>query len=350
MKNLFKPILYSAKVRTRDILGLPIKPRMIEFDLTKICNSRCQYCDIWKCNKVGKELSVGEIKHIFSDPILSEVQIVIVTGGEPTTRTDLIDVYKTIHDCIPNATLQLSTNAILKDRVIEVVTECLKYGIVFEVGISIDGVGKDHDEVRRVPGNFESVNYVVDKLNKLKEIYPNMLSVNLGMTVSDLTVDKHVDIECYALKKNLHLEYAWIEQTPFYDNKDKEINVTKNNIALLVNNLPEGPRKEFWLRDVKGKSIRFKCYALKTFFVLRFDGGVAPCLKYYDNIIGNVRQQSIGDILTSYQAKFVKRNVIKPCPGCLNTWAFAESNMAHLNNYIKYYITHPKVFIKELKK
>ena len=350
MKNLLRPIYNSVKIRVRECLNLPILPRMIEFDLTKVCNSHCQYCDIWKGTKVGTELTLEQIEKTFSDPMLKEVRSVIVTGGEPTTRSDLLQVYETIHKCLPNATLQLSTNAILKDRVIDIVKQVLAKGIKFEVGISIDGVGKDHDAVRRVPGNFDNVNYVINELAILKKQYPDLLSVCLGMTISDLTVDKHDSIETYAKLKGLRLEYAWVEQTPFYANADKDINVTKLKIDSIVSKLPEGLRKEMWLKDIKGESIRFDCYALKTFFVLRYDGRISPCLHYYDDVIGNVKDQSFTEIWTGDKANALRKGLIKNCKGCLNTWAFAESNMAKLTPMIKYYLTHPKTFLKELKK
>lgn len=350
MNKILRSIKYSLKINGRDLFNKPIKPRMVEFDLTKICNSRCQYCDIWKCTKIGTELTLEQIEKTFSDPMLSDVEIIIVTGGEPTTRPDLLQVYETLHKCLPNATLQLSTNAILKDRVIDIVKQVLAKGIKFEVGISLDGVGKDHDEVRRVPGNFDNVNYVINELALLKKQYPDLLSVCLGMTVSDLTVDKHQSIETYAKLKGLHLEYAWVEQTPFYANANTKIDVTKNRILEIVDKLPEGPRKEMWKKDIRGKSIRFKCYSLKTFFVLRYDGGIAPCLHYYDDVIGNVKDQTFTEIWTGEKANALRNGLIKNCKGCLNTWAFAESNMAEFWPYAKYYLTHPKTLLKELKK
>ena len=77
--NIPKIIKHAIKSRTNP------KPRFIEFDVTKRCNSHCKYCDIWKGKKPGKELTWEEIALAFaeSSDYLSDVEYIVVTGGEP---------------------------------------------------------------------------------------------------------------------------------------------------------------------------------------------------------------------------------------------------------------------------
>jgi len=349
IKKISKIIAHSIKTRCNRTLSRTIKPRFIEFDITKHCNSRCKYCDIWKGEKKGKDMTLEEIEEAFADKIMSDVKYIIITGGEPTLRKDLKQVYHALHRTCPKAVLQLSTNGLLKDRVIDIVNDMMSSGIRFDVGISIDGIGKKHDEIRGIPGNFKIVNELIDELLIIKAKHPKLLGLCLGMTISDLTVDEYPKIKEYADKKGLELIHAWVEQTPYYDNKDKVIDVKKDRIKEIVDRMPESLRKEYWKKDIKGESIMFDCYALDTFLVVRFDGGIAPCLKYYDKIVGNIKCQDFTAILSGTRSRDVKNDTVRKCDGCLNTWAFAESHMAKLTPYAWYYLKHPRLFWKENK-
>lgn len=295
-------------------------------------------------------MTTEEIKKAFDDSILKDVEYIVVTGGEPTLRSDLKEVYDILHKACPKATLQLSTNGLLPFRVIDAAQHCLKEGMKFDVGISLDGIGKAHDEIRGRKGNFQEVEAVIYQLKLLQEDYPDQMNICLGMTISSLTTPKNYEmIKTFAKVSGLPLEYAWVEQTPYYDNDNKELGISKEGTELIVKDLPDSKRKEDWLRDINGKSIRFDCFALRTFFVLKYNGEIAPCLHYYNKTIGNVKEQSISQILSSDRCKNIKKYCVKRCDGCLNTWAYAESHMAKLTPYMRYYLTHPRALKRDMK-
>ena len=349
MNKIIKHVCNGLKIRTQNLLDLPIKPKYVDFEITEYCNSKCKHCNIWSRKKKGDDMTLAQIEKAFNDPFMRDMEYIVLTGGEPTMRKDLLDIYLTLHKCCPKATLQLSTNGILPKRVLEITRAVLEKGIRFDVGISLDGYGKDHDDMRGIPGNFKSVDYLVDEFKKLKKQYKNF-DFCLGMTVSDLTVDKYDSLKKYANEKKVFLEHAWYQQSPYYGNENQEIKLSKIKIKKIVEKMPETPRKELWLKDIQGKPIKFECYALRTFFVLKNNGDVVPCLTYSDVVAGNITKQSFRKIFTSQRAKELKKNVVKKCPGCLNTWGYSWSAASHMTPFMSYYLRHPKVLFQEMKK
>src|ERR1700730_13501133 len=59
-------------------------------------------------------------------------------------------------------------------------------GQKIKIGISLDGVGEDHDRLRGIPGLFYRAVATVRGLADLKRHYPN-LRIDIGMPVNGLT-------------------------------------------------------------------------------------------------------------------------------------------------------------------
>lgn len=72
-------------------LGVRVRPKFFNFIITKKCNSRCTYCNIWKTifenpTFIKNELTLSEIKSFVenSSDILSELEFLQLTGGGTT--------------------------------------------------------------------------------------------------------------------------------------------------------------------------------------------------------------------------------------------------------------------------
>ena len=80
------------------LLGLSIwvqtsvtkSPKLVNLEVTKLCNARCDFCDYWQTNNEERLDDYTElIKKI--NPL-----VVMVTGGEPMLRKDIVDIIKQI--------------------------------------------------------------------------------------------------------------------------------------------------------------------------------------------------------------------------------------------------------------
>lgn len=189
IKKILRPFLNLARCKISDLKRkyfhqfFPIKPIVINFNANDICNSKCVMCNIWK-QKRDKEISADELESILRDKLYSEVRHVGVTGGEPTLRKDLCDLYDTICRTLPSLTgVSIITNAIRDKTVIDQLNEikkvCDKHRISFSVMVSLDGFGDTHDLMRGRKGNFESA---INVIKSVKEMTGVPLSVGCTIT------------------------------------------------------------------------------------------------------------------------------------------------------------------------
>jgi len=137
--------------------------------VTHRCNARCIMCKLWRDSK--NDIPIKVYTDLIRQPLFRDIVNVAVTGGELTLRTDLVDLFQSLFEhCSKLESINLSSNAFLPDRLLDIVTELVdtRNSIGSDqkiiVQISLDGPGKIHDEVRGVPGGFEKVKEAARKL------------------------------------------------------------------------------------------------------------------------------------------------------------------------------------------
>jgi len=318
--------------------GETLKPRWVVFVVTERCNSRCTHCSIWKTGEVKQPLTAREIEDTFKDPLFSETSYIQVSGGEPTTRGDLDEVILAIHRAVPKATIQISTNALLPDRALKVVKKALQAGINLYIGISLDGLNEEHDKIRGIKGNFKKADYLLRELVKMKEAYSGKLTISAGIVISDLTLKSVEPVRRYAEELGIELTEAWYNVSSFYGNMGEH--KFSSNLTRSIKSQPPSPIKDLWLKELKGESIKFPCFAMNTFCVLKANGDIVPCLNYYNESAGNVREQTPTEVWHCMQMKKI-RNTVKDCRGCLNSWGAGWSFESGYYQKLLFYIKHP---------
>jgi len=75
-------------------------------------------------------------------------------GGEPFLRGDLGEIVNTIVSFLPRVTIRINTNGFLTERILNMVPPCLSTAKKVVVNVSLDGVGKTHDEMRGVSNAY----------------------------------------------------------------------------------------------------------------------------------------------------------------------------------------------------
>ena len=293
-------------------------------------------------------LTPKEIEEVFSDKLFKNVEYVLCTGGEVTVREDLEEIYLRLHKALPKARLQLSTNGLLPERVIKVVNIAMKNNIHLDVGVSLDGIGEDHDKIRGVRGNFNKVDQLLHELVKIRKNYKDKLNVGIGIVISDLTLNSLSEVRSYAKKLNIELTEAWYNESSFYDNNGGR-DVFNNKLINAIKSQSPSPLQETWIKALDGKSIKFSCFAMNTFCVLKCNGDIVPCLNLFDRKAGNVREQSATEIWHSDEMKKV-REIVKDCKGCLNSWGAGWSFNSSFYPILLFYLKHLRLTIEKLFK
>jgi len=327
-------------------LNIPLLPRWIVFMPSDACNSKCRHCDIWQQKPTPNPLTPEEIEKTFKDPLFKNVEMVMLTGGEVTMRKDLPEVISAIHRALPKAAMQISTNALLPERILETTRTAIKEGIDFEVGISLDGIGKDHDDIRGVPGNFEKADYLIKELVILRKENPEILKIAAGIVLSDLTLGWLDKVRDYTKERNIMLVEAWYNESSFYKNIGK--NEIQVKLRKAVKSQPTSLLQEKWLDLLKGKSIQFPCFAVSSYCVLKCNGDIVPCLNLWNDKVGNTREATPTEIWHSEKAKKIREKV-KNCKGCLNGWGAGWSFKSSYYQILFFYLRHPKLLIKKIR-
>jgi len=327
--------------------GVPMKPQWLVFMPTGKCNSRCKHCNIWKNPPKTPQLTLKEIAKTFKDPLFKNIREIINTGGEVSLREDLPEIIYIEHKLLPKAKLQISTNAILAKKIVSDIKMLLNKDVPVSVGVSLDGIGKEHDEIRGIPGNFEKADWLLKRLVELRKKHGDKLEIVIGFTLSDLTLNSLEKVIEYGNKMDVGVLSQWYNQSPFYGNTDADLDKNKK-IYEAVSSFKPSFMKEMWLSSLKGEFIKFPCFALNTFFVLTWDGEIVPCLNYFDISAGNVREKTPSQIWKGADAKKIREKV-KKCSGCLNQWACGWSLESSTFPILSFYFKNPNKLIKRFK-
>lgn len=200
-------IVYAIKLLYLPRPLLLEKPKVIQFPVIDICNSRCQMCRIWE-NKQSLDISIDQLKKGLSDGLFSEVESIGFNGGEPTLRKDLSDLVEVVVESLPKLRgVSLITNAFKYRQVIEQIEAMggiLKpRGINFDVMVSLDGYGDVHDRVRGRAGNFDRAQKVIDFIKGASFVD----SVRIGCTVIRENVNYLPDLLDFCIRNDLYVKY-----------------------------------------------------------------------------------------------------------------------------------------------
>mgnify|MGYP001119100390 CR=1 FL=1 len=182
---------------------LPLKPIALNLLVNDICNSRCQMCQIWR-RKRDREFTPQELAQILRDPLFDRLRYVGVSGGEPTLRNDLPQIYQVLAQKTPRLRgTGVITNAIratdVIDRVLASARVCEEAGLRFNIMVSLDGLGTVHDRVRGHPGNFDSALQVLRFFRDETDI-----PVRFGCTITQDNVWHLDELLDFARAEGLH--------------------------------------------------------------------------------------------------------------------------------------------------
>lgn len=125
---------------------------------------------------------------------------ITISGGEPFLSKDLEAFCKMVYRYCSPALINIPTNGIL-DSIpgkVEKIAEACK-DIPLIINLSLDGVGVTHDQIRRVPGNFEKFERTLFRLLDLRKRLPNV-QIGIHSVVSTYNVNNLDEIFAYANK------------------------------------------------------------------------------------------------------------------------------------------------------
>ena len=297
--------------------------------LTYRCNAKCNMCEVWKHpTKPSEEIGLDVIEK------LPEMFFANITGGEPFIRQDLPEIVETLRKKAKR--IVISTNGYFTDRIIAL---CKQYPDV-GIRISIEGLPKTNDEIRKIPDGFDRGLRTLLELRVMR-----IKDIGFGMTVQDINYRDLLPL--YQLAKGLGYEFATatLHNSHYFhklDNKIEDKERVCDEFRKLIKLLLQSKRPKDWFRAyfnyglinyIKGNKRLLPCEMGKDGFFLDPYGDVLACNGMdKKESMGNLREQSWDEIWNSERAEAVRR-IVKNCEK--NCWMIGSASPAIWHHPIK---------------
>jgi MoaA/NifB/PqqE/SkfB family radical SAM enzyme len=277
------------------------------------CNCRCVMCDIWKIAD-AREIGAAELERHLADIERLGVEWVVFTGGEPLMHSDLFRLSTMLRGRGIRTTI-LSTGLLLEPNAARIVEA------TDEVIVSLDGPAKIHDEIRRVPGAFESLARGVRAVRQRAPDFP----ISARCTVQARNA-AHLRATVQAARdmgfRSVSFLAADLSSTAFNRPVEwpagrqsavaPELAALESEMDSLIAGYPtdgfilESPQK---LRRIVGHfrahyglapHVAPPCNAPWVSAVVESNGDVRPC--FFHAVIGNTARTTLGAVLNGPQA------------------------------------------------
>ncbi len=317
------------------------KPIYLLNFVTNSCNAACDHCFYWEQLNTNKNQELTVEEHSKVAKSLGSMFQITFTGGSPELRKDLPEiVYEYYKHCRPsNMTFcMLGYNT---ERIIEHVSKMLEncIGQQITIGISLDGLGDEHDEYRKLKGLFERVVNTVNELHKLQKRYPK-LRIAIGMVVHGLNINK-VEKSALWVRNNLPIDILkpiLVRGNPLnpetrndecislYDkivDRDRQWLMDKNlktlNFIDKVIRAKENVQRELIKKISSTNKSDITCSGGRETAVMYPSGDIGGC-EMRNNILGNMRKHEFDfdTVWFSEKANLFRKTVgqANECEGC----------------------------------
>ncbi|MEZ5308420.1 MAG: radical SAM protein [Pyrinomonadaceae bacterium] len=206
MGNKVKSLVEDAASFTkllRSYKGVPKLETLILF-VTSRCNAACETCFYHEELNTPGDMSFDQIARMSATmPAICDLWL---SGGEPTLRKDLVEIVSIFANNNQIRRVIIPTNGLIAARCVSVVERILSENESVEelyVNVALDGIGKTHDRIRGVPGNWEKTLGTIAKLQPLKNKFGDRLRLNVNSVVC---ADNYAEMESLG-------ELLWKEQS-----------------------------------------------------------------------------------------------------------------------------------------
>jgi len=324
------------------------RPPVLTLFVTNRCNARCQHCFYWQSldKKKKAEISLDVIKKLSLD--LNHLELLMISGGEPFLRDDLVEIVKIFWQNNSLKTASLASNFLLPQKTAELLEKIVKISPKLQVIVcpSLDGTEKVHDKIRGVKGAFDKFMQTYQRLTVLQKKYKNLRlrpnGVVFNLNCKDLfkLIDQMPKLFAESWLFSLSLIRG---ERRNHDLKLPEQNKLKKLFAYKFKKF-KGERSlpsrflekiifNIQLKILQGKKQLVPCEAGRLMATVFEDGSVSFCELL--GKIGNLKEKSFAEIWQSKKAKTLRKKVVKGECFCTHECMLCPSLIAHPLSFLK---------------
>ncbi len=292
------------------------RPFIFHFLTTLKCNCYCETC-LWKDNTVKDELSLQEIKRIYSEAKEAGFIVTILWGGEPLIRKDITEIIKFIKKESKLAIVGIVTNGWFLPEKIKEFGDDIDF-----ILISLDSPkAEEHDKIRGLSGLYEKI---MNSITFIKANYPK-ISLQFSFSISKHNINRveemitlsdemGIPVAFNVINTVRHYSYGDVDEKGTLSASDSDISKAFEIILGAKKSGSKILNSEMYLNHFIGGKKHYVCQTKKIFMFVNYNGDIENCLQL-DKPIANLRQISVMEVLKLPEfAKFTKE--CEKCYSC----------------------------------
>ena len=303
------------------------------------------------------ELKLKEWKKIFKDPIFANIKRCDLTGGEISLHPQLPQTVELIINSMPKLRkLTMVSHGFMTKKIVKQVVKiakiCNQHGVELSVSISLDGVGKMHEKIRRIPNAFKKTAATLFELKKLSKKYG--FWVGSGSLILKQNLPEVDKMKKWYKDNQINGTFQIVGFHDTYVNNldtKKDVNFENKELDHLTSFMEDMSRPKSW-KDFRayywkdllnmyrhGKPRTTPCPFQYDQFAIDSFGDVYYC--FSERKIGNCRdKQTVSEILFSSKNKKFKQKMLKTsCLGCNSGCDVERSIPRELKKYLWFRLT-----------
>ncbi len=309
----------------------PVAPEECVWELTLQCNMRCIHCGSTAGKARKNELTVNECLGIADQLLDLGCRHVCFIGGEVFLYKGWENIARTLVE--GGALVNIITNAFLfgDDQI-----DQINYAQLANVGISVDGMEKNHNKIRNVNTSFKRVLKAFERLRKEDipiAVVTSLLDFNVGdleplyellieNTVSIWQIQIATGMGNLAEQERFLLDPAKVPLITQFIRKRRSEESTL--VVYAGDNIGYYDENELYLRSSPGILAPWQgCQAGLKVVGIDSVGNVKGCESLYADtfIEGNLREESLEEIWYkegnfAYNREFDVSQLTGACAGC----------------------------------
>lgn len=284
-----------------------IIPSSVLVEVCYTCNENCVHCCL--DNHVRPGLTLKQYSQLFDQMVRAGTFYVILTGGEPFTRPDFMEIVKAARKRRLSVTIFTNATLLTEQQIIT-----LSSLYIDEVHVSIySSDATIHDSITRVRGSF------VKSVATIKKMLDVGITVRIKCPLMNMTADKISGIKDLARNLGIDVQYSTVITAKNDGNLDAyQYRLTPNQLQTILSDSDVISRGDKPIHFRENKDC-IPCDVVFNGGAIDPEGNVYVC-NQLRIIGGNVLTQSFGHIwkesFAFKQLREIRLRNLKECTNC----------------------------------
>ncbi len=297
-------------ISVQDVTGLAkvhVAPISVLVEVCYTCNENCIHCCVDEHKQVG--LTIKQYEMLFDQMVKAGTFFVILTGGEPFSRKDFMDIVRAARRRRISVTI-FSNGTLITDQIVQELAALY----VQDVHVSIYSVNEEtHDRITRVPGSFRK------SIAAIRTMRSAGITVRIKCPLMSLNADEIDGIKELALSLGAKIQFTTtITSKNDGDDSTHQLQMSSKQLLAAVNDQSVIGSADPYMHS-NNELECIPCDAILNGGAIDPAGNVYPCNQWRIKG-GNVLEKEFGTIWKESEAFIALRAIrlkdLSKCRSC----------------------------------